>query len=65
MPVEISHTLMDARYQKNGGKKDIREADVDYLKQCRGTALYADERFGWRIVPRSKGSSPRKLLKQP
>lgn len=51
MPVEISQRLMTERYNGDENRKDIHEANVEYLKLCRQSALYASERLGWRVVP--------------
>lgn len=47
---EVSQQLMDKRYSENGGKKDIHEADVEYLRRSRAAADYCAERLGWRTV---------------
>lgn len=58
MPVEISQKLMTERYNGDESRKDIHEANVEYLKTCRKTALYAAERCGWNVIPCSDGESP-------
>ena len=58
MPVEISQRLMTERYKGDESKKDIHEADVEYLKTCRRTALYAAEKCGWSIIPCNNGDDP-------
>lgn len=58
MPVEISQRLMTSRYNGNENKKDVHEADVTFLQNCRRAALYAAERQGWKIVPCAFGSQP-------
>lgn len=55
MPVEISQRLMTGRYNGDENRKDIHEANVEYLKLCRRSALYAAEKLGWRVVPCSSG----------
>lgn len=55
MPVEISQRLMTARYNGDESRKDIHEANVEYLNTCRKTALYAAERLGWSVVECSSG----------
>lgn len=55
MPVEISQRLMTARYNGDESRKDIHEANVDYLNTCRKTALYAAEKLGWSVVECSSG----------
>lgn len=58
MPVEISQRLMTERYCGDESKKDIHEANVEYLKVCRKTALYAAEKCGWKVVECSDGNYP-------
>ncbi len=58
MPVEISQKLMSERYKGDESKKDIHEANVEYLKTCRRSALYAAKKLGWHVVPCSDGGSP-------
>lgn len=58
MPVEISQKLMTERYNGDESKKDIHESDVEYLRTCRKTALYAAKKCGWSIIPCSDGENP-------
>lgn len=58
MPVEISQSLMTSRYNGNESKKDVHEADVEYLNKCRSSALYAAYKQGWAVVPCSDGENP-------
>ncbi|MCH5191017.1 MAG: deoxynucleoside kinase [Oscillospiraceae bacterium] len=58
MDVDISQRLMTARYGGKEAKKDVHEANVSYLKQCRQAALYAADRFGWKAVKCFKGDEP-------
>lgn len=58
MPVEISQRLMTQRYGGNEQKKDIHEADVEYLKKCRRAAIFASEKFGWSVIKCSDGENP-------
>ncbi|MBQ8569243.1 MAG: deoxynucleoside kinase [Oscillospiraceae bacterium] len=50
MPVEVSQKLLSSRYGGDEQKKDIHESNVDYLKKCRSTALYAAEKCGWQVI---------------
>ncbi len=47
MPVDVALSLMDKRYHGDASKKDIHEADRDYLLACHEAAVYAAEHFGW------------------
>lgn len=58
MPTEISQKLLSGRYNGDESKKDIHEADINYLVKCRKAALYASEKLGWSIVPCSDGNEP-------
>lgn len=50
MPIEVSQKLMSGRYDGDESKKDIHESNVDYLKICRETALFAAEKCGWKVI---------------
>lgn len=58
MPVEISQKLMTSRYNGDEGKKDVHENNVDFLKKCRKSALYAAGVQGWKVIPCSDGENP-------
>lgn len=58
MPVEISQKLMSARYNGDEGKKDVHEVNVEFLKKCRKSALYAAEKQDWKIIKCSDGINP-------
>ena len=58
MPVEISQKLLTERYHGDEQKKDIHEANVDFLIQCRKTALYAAQKLGWQIISCGRGDTP-------
>lgn len=58
MPVEISQKLMTSRYNGDEDKKDVHESNVQFLNNCRKSALYAAKKQGWRVVPCSDGEKP-------
>jgi len=58
MPVEISQRLMTKRYEGDEVKKDIHEANVEYLLKCREAALFAADRLGWSVIKCSDGENP-------
>ncbi len=58
MPIEISQKLMTKRYDGNEGKKDVHEANVEFLKKCRTSALYAAKKQGWKVIECSNGEVP-------
>lgn len=61
MPVEVSQKLMTGRYSGDETKKDVHEADVEYLKACREAGLYAAEKLGWQVVKCYDGDEPRPI----
>ena len=58
MPVEVSQKLMTSRYQGDETKKDVHEANVAFLNNCRVSALYAAEQQGWKVVPCAINGEP-------
>lgn len=58
MPIEISQKLMTSRYDGNEAKKDVHEADVEFLQKCRKSALYTAKKQGWAVIPCSDGENP-------
>ena len=58
MPVDVSQKLMTSRYSGDEGKKDVHEANVDFLNNCRKSALYTAKKQGWAVVPCSDGINP-------
>lgn len=58
MPVEVSQRLMTSRYDGDEGKKDVHEANVEFLNRCRKSAFYAAKKQNWQIVECSDGEAP-------
>lgn len=58
MPLEICGKLISSRYNGDESQRDIHEADKEYLKKCRKTALYAAKKCGWKIIQCNDGDSP-------
>ena len=58
MPVDAAQKLMTSRYNGDEGKKDVHEANVDFLNNCRKSALYTAKQQGWAVVPCSDGINP-------
>lgn len=50
VPIEISQKLLDKRYSGDTTKKDLHESNLEFLKQCRKSALYSAQVQGWQIV---------------
>lgn len=62
MPVAVSQRLMTERYHGDDHKKDVHEADVNYLSACREAALYTASKQGWHVVCCSvAGEEPRTI----
>lgn len=59
MSVEVSQKLMSLRYNNDESRKDIHERDIEFLKSCRRSALYAAKKLGWNIVSCDDGLAPR------
>lgn len=58
MPIEVSQRLMTSRYGGDENKKDVHEANVEFLKKCRKAALYTAEKQGWTVIQCSDGEKP-------
>ncbi|MBR5619326.1 MAG: deoxynucleoside kinase [Clostridia bacterium] len=50
MPIDVSQRLMSRRYDGDEKKKDIHEANIAYLQNCRTAALYAAQKLGWHLI---------------
>lgn len=61
MPIEISQKLLSNRYKGNETKKDIHEANIEYLKSCRKSAIYSAKKFGWKIIACNDGEKLRPI----
>ncbi len=58
MHPEVSRALLDKRYGGDPAKRDIHEADLQYLLRCRECALQAAGLQGWRVIPCSDAQAP-------
>ena len=58
MPVEVSQRLMTSRYGGDETKKDVHEANVEFLNACREAALYAAQKYGWSVVNCAENGEP-------
>ena len=58
MPIEVSQKLLTKRYDGDEEKKDIHEANVEYLIKCRESALYAAQKLSWNVVECSENGEP-------
>lgn len=58
---EVSKKLLSKRYEGDEQKKDIHEANFKYLLKCREAALYAAEKFDWKIINCNKNGNIRAI----
>lgn len=58
MPTDVSQRLMSGRYNSDESKKDLHEKNLDFLRACRESALYASQSQGWTVIPCSDGENP-------
>ena len=58
MPLEVSQKLLAARYEGDESKKDIHEANMEYMKRCREAAYFSAQKLGWEMIDCSDGISP-------
>ena len=58
MPVEVSQRLMTSHYGGDESKKDVHEANVEFLNACREAALYAARKYGWSVVECAENGEP-------
>lgn len=58
---EVSRELLSKRYEGDESKKDIHEANFAYLLHCREAALYAANKFGWKVICCNEGKEMRSV----
>jgi len=58
MAPEVSGKLLSKRYGGDETKRDIHEANFEYLKSCREAALYGAKKQGWHVLTCSDGTEP-------
>lgn len=61
MPIEVSQKLLSVRYEGDSNKKDIHEADTEYLEKCRKAAKFTAEYSGWSVIDCSKDGEVRSI----
>lgn len=61
MPVAVSQEMMTARYDGDERKKDIHEASVKYLNNCRDAAMVAAKTMGWHLINCAEEKRPRSI----
>ena len=58
MPLEVSQKLLSGRYNGDESKKDIHEADLKYMQNCRDAAIFCAKKLDWDIVHCSSCCEP-------
>lgn len=58
MEPQTSRKLMEKRYHGDESRKDLHEADFQYLLSCRKTALYAAQKNNWQVLHCCDGEQP-------
>lgn len=58
MPVHVSQGLLDKRYLGDKSKKDIHESNIEFLEECRKSALYSANMCGWKVINCAEGDYP-------
>lgn len=58
MPVHVSQRLLDKRYLGDKSKKDIHESNIEFLEECRKSALYSANMCGWKVINCAEGDYP-------
>ena len=61
MPIELTRRLMRRREADTNTKADIHEQNLDYLEQCRQSALEAAASLGWTVVSCAKDGDLRTI----
>lgn len=61
MPIELTRQLMRKRESDTNTQADIHEQNLDYLAQCRESALAAAEHYGWQVVSCAKDGQIRSI----
>lgn len=47
---EVSQKLMEKRYGGDMSKMDLHEKNIQFLLDCRKSALYASEKCNWKVI---------------
>lgn len=58
---EVSQKLLSSRYSGDESKKDLHEKNVNFLLNCRTSALYAADRLGWVKISCTKNGEMRTI----
>ncbi len=58
---EVSQQLMLKRYNGDESKKDIHEKNLEFLINCRNSALYAAKKLNWTVISCTKNGNMRSV----
>ena len=47
---KVSQKLMEKRYNGDNSKKDLHEKNLNYLLECRKSAIYAAKKCDWTVI---------------
>lgn len=61
MPIELTRQLMRRREADTNTQADIHEQNLEYLQQCRESALEAAKQYGWTVVSCAKDGELRTI----
>ena len=58
---DVSQKLLSGRYSGDESKKDLHEKNVNFLLECRKSALYAAQKLGWKKVSCTQNGEMRSI----
>lgn len=58
---DVSQKLLSGRYLGDESKKDLHEKNVDFLLECRKSALYAADKLGWKKISCTENSQMKSI----
>ncbi len=58
---DVSQKLLLGRYKGNENKKDLHEKNLDFLLNCRKSALYAADKLNWKKITCTKNGKMRTI----
>lgn len=58
---DVSQKLLSNRYSGDESKKDLHEKNVDFLLNCRKSALYAAEKLNWKRISCTENGTMRTI----
>ena len=61
VPVEVSQNLMKKRYSGDDSKKDLHEANIEFLKNCKEAAKYVIRKDNWTEISCTKENKMRTI----